>query len=237
MTLTASAAARQLANASRDMDALEDELDDLTIPEHVRERRFKEMKENASKLNKMQNTSHGQYLEIKEEKEFLDITTKQSSHVICHFFHKDFKTCKIVDSHLEPLCKKYFDTRFFKADVEKCPFLVSRLQLKVLPVIVCLIDGIVKDKLVGFDDLGMTADFSTETLERRLMKAGALRLSLGFEAQSSGIANSRHRKEAGASSDEDDSGDSDDDGGYNKRMTIRTAKNKSYNSDDEDWSD
>lgn len=207
------------------------------------------MKDNVNKLQMMQNTKHGQYLEITHEKEFLEITTKESTHVICHFFHKNFKTCKIVDSHLEPLAKKYFDTRFFKADVELCPFLVSRLQLKVLPVIVCLIDGVVKDKLVGFDDLGMTENFTTETLERRLMKAGALRLSLGFESASQGNFNSRapttgannHNYNNDNDSDEDDSADDSDDGrgGSHKqqRMRIRQAKVKAYNSDEEDWSD
>jgi hypothetical protein len=34
--------------------------------------------------------------------------------VVCHFFHKDFERCKIVDKHLGLLAKKYLETRFIK---------------------------------------------------------------------------------------------------------------------------
>jgi hypothetical protein len=41
------------------------------------------------------------------------ITTK-TENVVCHFFHKDFERCKIVDKHLALLAKKYLETRFIK---------------------------------------------------------------------------------------------------------------------------
>ena len=47
------------------------------------------------------------------------------------------------------------------------------MDLQVLPVICCLVDGIVREKLIGFDELGKTHDFSTETLETRLIKVCA----------------------------------------------------------------
>ena len=33
---------------------------------------------------------------------------------MCHFFHRDFERCKILDKHLAILARKYFDTRFIK---------------------------------------------------------------------------------------------------------------------------
>ena len=34
--------------------------------------------------------------------------------MVCHFFHRDFERCKILDKHLAILARKYFDTRFIK---------------------------------------------------------------------------------------------------------------------------
>lgn len=38
--------------------------------------------------------------DIEKEKEFMDITTSEK-YVIGHFYHKDFRRCKIMDTHLE----------------------------------------------------------------------------------------------------------------------------------------
>ncbi len=38
----------------------------------------------------------------------------QADSVVCHFFHKEFERCKIVDKHLGQLCRKFFETRFIK---------------------------------------------------------------------------------------------------------------------------
>jgi hypothetical protein len=42
---------------------------------------------------------HGALKEIVEE-EFLPVVTK-TTFVICHFYHKDFERCKIIDHHLK----------------------------------------------------------------------------------------------------------------------------------------
>ena len=44
----------------------------------------------------------------------------------------------------------------------------ERLHIKVIPTMALLIDGITKDFIVGFGDLGNTDEFSTEMLEWRL---------------------------------------------------------------------
>ena len=76
--------------------------------------------------------------------------------------------CKIVDKHLAILAKKHVETKFIKLNVEKAPFLSERLHIKVIPTMALLIDGITKDFIVGFGDLGNTDEFSTEMLEWRL---------------------------------------------------------------------
>lgn len=76
--------------------------------------------------------------------------------------------CKILDKHLAILAKKHVETKFFKLNAEKAPFLTERLRIKVIPTLALLIDGKSKDYVVGFTDLGNTDEFSTEMLEWRL---------------------------------------------------------------------
>ena len=82
--------------------------------------------------------------------------------------------CKIVDKHLEILARKHLETKFVKLNVDRAPFITERLHIKVLPTIALLIDNIVKDKIIGFTDLGNHDEFSTEVLEWRLGKGGVI---------------------------------------------------------------
>lgn len=70
---------------------------------------------------------HGQYREITEQ-EFLPNVTG-SKLVICHFYHKDFERCKIVDMHLRNIAKRHTEARFVYLDAEKAPFFVQKLQI------------------------------------------------------------------------------------------------------------
>ena len=45
--------------------------------------------------------------------DFLEAVT-QTDNVVCHYFHRDFERCKLLDKHLSILARKYFDTRFIK---------------------------------------------------------------------------------------------------------------------------
>lgn len=48
-----------------------------------------------------------------QEGDFLEVVTA-APRVVCHFFHREFERCKIIDKHLTVLARKYFDTRFIK---------------------------------------------------------------------------------------------------------------------------
>ena len=82
--------------------------------------------------------------------------------------------CKIVDKHLEILARKHMETKFVKLSVDRAPFITERLHIKTLPTIVLMIDNIVKDRIIGFTDLGNHDDFSTEILEWRLGRGGVI---------------------------------------------------------------
>ncbi|GBG67822.1 hypothetical protein CBR_g943 [Chara braunii] len=114
----------------------------------------------------------GEYREIVEVDFLPEVTGTQ--HVACHFFHKDFPRCKILDMHLKALSAKYTGTKFIKIDAVKCPFFVTKLKVKVLPCLILFRDGVAFDRIVGFQELGHADDFPTNVLEARLLRAGVI---------------------------------------------------------------
>ena len=116
---------------------------------------------------------HGEYEDLAGEKELFDLT-KKSERIVCHFYRDATMRCKIVDKHLDVIARKHIETKFVKLSVERAPFMVERLHIKTLPTIVLMIDNIVKDKIIGFTDLGNHDEFSTETLEWRLGCSGVI---------------------------------------------------------------
>merc|ERR1719199_2066756 len=141
------------------MDLLEDEdLDEL----HAQ--RIKEMKQEAMRRQEQMRKGHGSYSEVEEKKFLEEVTT--TKHVVCHFFHEDFMRCKVVDKHL--------NTKFIKVNATNAPFFVTKLQIQVLPCIIMFRNGIAVDRIVGFEELGGTDDFSQLALERRLADKGVI---------------------------------------------------------------
>ncbi|KAG0016265.1 hypothetical protein BGZ81_011317 [Podila clonocystis] len=138
-----------------------------------REQRIEEFKEEVAKRKLMLENEHGIYKDVTDEKEVMDITTK-TKHCVIHFYHSDFRRCMIVDKHLEALAKKHIKTKFVKIKVEDAPFLVEKLQVKVLPCVISFTDGVAVDRLIGFEELGNTDNFSTTMLELRYKTVGVI---------------------------------------------------------------
>ncbi|EMD40789.1 phosducin like protein [Gelatoporia subvermispora B] len=139
----------------------------------LRERGLEKIKRDMEALKQMRQSGHGRYDEIIDEKEVVRISANEPRCVI-HFYHSNFKRCEIMDKHLGSLAPKYFNTRFLRVFVENVPWLVEKLGVKVLPCVVCFIDGVSKDRLIGFEDLGNKDYFETATLEWRLMNSGVI---------------------------------------------------------------
>ncbi len=53
-------------------------------------------------------------------------------------------------------------------------FAVANAQIRVLPTVLCFVDGKVVDRIVGFEELGGVDDFKTGALEKRLEKCGVI---------------------------------------------------------------
>ena len=143
------------------------------IMRDFRERRMQQMKNVYQEKQENLIKGHGKYTEITEE-EFLPNVTG-SKFVLCHFYHQDFERCKIVDMHLRKIAATHAEAKFVFLNAEKAPFFIKKLQIQVLPTILCFIDGIAVDRVVGFEDMGNKDDFPTLALTRRLIKTGVLK--------------------------------------------------------------
>ncbi|KAJ8647113.1 hypothetical protein MRB53_000136 [Persea americana] len=157
------------ANQEVDLDEL---MDDPEL-EKLHADRIAALKKEAEKRQALKRQGHGEYREISEG-EFLGEVTG-SEHVVCHFYHREFYRCKIIDKHLKSLAPRHFDTKFLKLDAENAPFFVAKLAVKTLPCLILFRNGIGFDRIIGFQDLGGKDDFSTKTLENLLIKKGIIK--------------------------------------------------------------
>lgn len=162
------AQASHSVNEELDLDEL---MDDPEL-EKLHAERIAALKKEAEKREALKREGHGEYREITEE-DFLGEVTG-SEKVICHFYHKEFYRCKIMDKHLKALAPRHMDTKFIKLDAENAPFFVNKLGVKTLPCVILFRKGIAIDRLIGFQDLGTKDDFSTRTLESLLIKKGII---------------------------------------------------------------
>ena len=92
---------------------------------------------------------------------------------VVHFFHKDFQRCKIMEMHLKILCQQFPQTQFLCMNAEKSLFFVNKLSIRSLPTLCIFIDGVLKDKMLGFE--GLSGDeFLTWELAAKLSQSGVI---------------------------------------------------------------
>ncbi|KAJ2795361.1 hypothetical protein H4R20_005908 [Coemansia guatemalensis] len=168
-------------------DALSDdeilaELENDPELEHLRETRLNQLKHEMDHVRDLRSRGHGEYLEIQKEEDIVKLVASEKKGIV-HFMHPQFARCKVLDKHFHQLARHHFETRFVSISVEKCPFLVQKFQLRVLPCILAVVNGGVVDRLVGFEELGNNDKFSTEMLERRLGRTDVIKLPVGELAQ------------------------------------------------------
>jgi thioredoxin-like negative regulator of GroEL len=108
--------------------------------------------------------------------------------------------CAHVDG--QALAPKHFDTRFIRINVDNAPFLVTRLKVQVLPCVIAFVDGVGKDRIIGFEGLGQGDRFTTMDLEARLLATGVLtRAKISEDAA---MARSRQETQREEEYDDDD---------------------------------
>ena len=55
-----------------------------------------------------------------------------------------------MDKHLKILCQQFPNTQFLYINAEKAPFFIQKLNIRSLPTLCIFIDGVMKDKVLGF---------------------------------------------------------------------------------------
>lgn len=175
------------------------------------------------------NTTEALYPTLHNDQAVLDLTTNNERCVV-HFSHPDFARCAVMDEHLRTLAPRHFEVRFARVDVRDCPFLVEKLNVRVLPCVIGFVDGLSRERIVGFEGLGGGGrsrqdgvdGFQTGQLERRLLQNGVLvREKLGGQ---------------GRDRQDDDNSDSEDDRQTRRRGICdgNAGRNRPGQNDDDD---
>ncbi|KNA08136.1 hypothetical protein SOVF_165340 [Spinacia oleracea] len=162
----------QASSSANDEIDLDELMDDPEL-ERLHAERIAALQKEAEKRQEMKKQGHGEYRDITEGDFLGEVTASEL--VICHFYHREFYRCKIMDKHLKALAPKYLDTKFLKLDAENAPFFISKLGIKTLPCVILFRKGIAGDRLVGFQDVGGKDDFPTRRLENLLIKKGMIK--------------------------------------------------------------
>ncbi|KAK3109636.1 hypothetical protein LTR53_016890 [Teratosphaeriaceae sp. CCFEE 6253] len=122
---------------------------------HLREQRLQQLHAELAKAATLKELpGHGVYTSCREEKDLLHITTTTKFCVV-HFMKPDFHRCGIMEAKLRVLAEKHYETRFIGVDVEDAPFVVARLGVQVLPCVMCFVDGVGRERILGFEGIGL----------------------------------------------------------------------------------
>lgn len=166
-----------------DLREIEEQDDEDNELRQIREARLRRIKEVQQKKLENQGKGHGQYREIEQDAFLAEVTS--SDRVLCHFYHRDFPRCIIMDHHLQKLAAHHIETKFLKIDAEKAAFFIQKLTIRTIPTIMCFVDGIAVDKIIGFEGLaddmneGHEDEWTTYMLalnlaEKRMLNKSAL---------------------------------------------------------------
>jgi hypothetical protein len=175
------------------LDQLDDELD--ADFQSYREQRMQELSQQMKQSKRQIQEGHGQVETLLSEESVLKTTTG-TKRIVVHFFHDQFDKCKKMDNKLEVsiiplvsyvfypivltnyiqiLAQKHLSTKFIRISVDNAPFLVTRLGIKILPVVIVYLSGVESARIVGFDRLQYdesSDNFTIESLEKFLLDTG-----------------------------------------------------------------
>jgi hypothetical protein len=166
-------------------EALENE-DDSAYRSHRIEQLHAELKSAQDAVRSIQrdaasNTTtvhNALYPTLPNDQVLLDFTT-QNERCVVHFAHPDFAKCGVMDEHLRLLASRHYEVRFARVDVRDCPFVVEKLNVRVLPCVIGFVDGVGVERVLGFEGLGSSnrdgvSGFRIVELEKRLVSKGIL---------------------------------------------------------------
>jgi hypothetical protein len=159
-------AAVALTHVEHALDAEIDKMENLNEDDfaRIRRQRIEQMKEAAVEKEQWRRNDHGVLTTVSDQKEFFD-ACKKSKRVVCLFFRDSNKWCDVLSNHMQVLAEKHMEAKFLKVNAENSPFLVERLNVWMMPTIVCCKEGKVHRQFNGLDEIDPTGKFETASLE------------------------------------------------------------------------
>jgi len=87
--------------------------------------------------------------------------------------------------HLELIAPHHIECKFLNIDAEKTPFFVQKLQVKTLPTLIIFRDGVVVDRLTGFQEMAVDPNepdkWHTSKLQAWIASTGAIKFAMPTE--------------------------------------------------------
>jgi hypothetical protein len=75
---------------------------------------------------------------LTDQKDFF-AATKNSEKVIALFSRESNRYGKIMEEHMKSLSARHMEARFIYVDAENAPFITDKLNIYMLPTIVCIV--------------------------------------------------------------------------------------------------
>lgn len=181
---------QMLAVAETIERALDDELErmdnmDENDMQNIRRKRIQQLKEMQKRKELWVSKGHGIYHEISQPTEFFDFA-KKSERCIVHFGRPGSERCNVLHHHFKKLAPAHFETLFCYVDCEKLQALPLKFNVMMLPTVMLIEGGNTFHSIIGFDEMGGSDDFTTETLVKLLTHYGMLNENGMFAADQGG---------------------------------------------------
>lgn len=77
---------------------------------------MQQLKKQQDKKEQWRHRGHGEYQFLTNEKEFF-AAMKGEDKMVCHFFRSSLP-CKVIDKHVEKLCKSHLECKFAKVRLD-----------------------------------------------------------------------------------------------------------------------
>ncbi len=160
------AAAQTLLAVEAALDAEIEKTENLDDDDYnrIKQKRIAEMKRKAEQEQQNVSNGHGTLSKINDQQEFF-AAAKASARMVVIFTRNSNKYGKAMLEHMTLLSGKHLEARFMWVDAENAPFLTDRLNIYMLPTIVCIKDNKVHKQHNGLNEIDGSGKYSSGMLE------------------------------------------------------------------------
>jgi hypothetical protein len=156
-----------------------DTIDDEFLALH-RQKRLQELQQEFNQIDYSLNQGVG-LKDLSKEHELMNYVTANDL-VIIHFYQNNFPKCILVNNLINQLSQRHLGPLWLSINVKNCPFLVQKLQIKVLPCIAIYNRAILVKKILGYEFVeNIPSNYipTVQDLETYLLKIGILTRNAG----------------------------------------------------------